>query len=85
MIKTFMAAALMKKIKPSLMGAIEIPKYNKILNVTVDKKKIVAREMNENAYNELVLAMEDEVAFEVVEESTTENLPDWNAQIKWTK
>ena len=39
--------------------------------------------MNEKAYNKLILAMQRELAFEVVEDSTTDELPDGDARLVW--
>ena len=62
----------MKKIKPALIGCITIPPHDETLNSTNDKKKITAKAMNEKAYSELILAMRGELAFEVVDNSTTD-------------
>ena len=55
--KKFLASATMKQIKPALIGGITDPLHDENLNSLTDKKKIVARAMNEKAYNELIHAM----------------------------
>ena len=37
----------------------------------LEREKIAARSMNDKAYNKLILAMQYELAFEVVEDTTT--------------
>ena len=46
----------------------------------MDKKKILGRAMHEKTYNELILAMQDKVLFEVVEDPIAEKLPNEDAQ-----
>ena len=79
--KKFMAAAVVKKIKPTLIETIEVPTHDEPLNIKMDKKKKAARIMNEWAYNELILAIQGEVAFEIVEDSATNELPDGDAHL----
>ena len=73
----------MKKIKPALNGGITVPPHNENLNSTIDKQKIAARAMNEKSCNELILAMQGELMFKLVENSTTNELPDGDASLVW--
>ena len=78
-----MAAVVVKKIKPAMIGTIKVPNHNESLNINMDKEKIAARTMNERAYNKLILAMQGELTFEVVEDSTTNELPDGDINLAW--
>ena len=70
----------MKRIKTALLGSITVPPQEKLLKSTTDKKTSVIA-MNEKAYNKLILVMQGELAFEVVEDSTTDELPDGDAHL----
>ena len=73
----------MKKIKPTLIRGITVLPHDENLNSTTDKKKIAAIAMNKKAYNELILVMQGELAFEVVEDLTTDELPNGDARLAW--
>ena len=78
-----MVAAVIEKTKPELIGTIEVPNYDESPKINMDKKKIAARPMSERDYNELILAMQGTLAFEVVEDSTINELPDGDAHLAW--
>ena len=71
-----MAAAIVKKIIPARIGTIELTNYDESLNINMDQKKVTVRTINERAQNKLILAIQGELAFEVVEDSASNELPD---------
>eukprot|EP00977_Amphora_coffeiformis_P003537 scaffold679_cov223-Amphora_coffeaeformis.AAC.1 len=67
-------------------GTTAVPKYNEVLDETqdADKPKIKARKANDDGYNELLLSIEDEVCFGLVDGAVTPDLPDGDLAKAWT-
>ena len=61
------------------------PKFIKDLdnNVTNDKIKLKGRNVNEKAYNNLILVCSGEIGCSIVDEPVTNELPDGDAELAW--
>ena len=83
--KKFLSLAGLRKYRNVLMGETEVPKHDLVLDETdaVQKKLIEARKANNNAYNDLVLACSGDIGFAIVDEATSEDLPDGDARLAW--
>eukprot|EP00977_Amphora_coffeiformis_P025774 scaffold22134_cov95-Amphora_coffeaeformis.AAC.1 len=75
-----------KAIMEGTPGTTAVPKYNEVLDETqdADKPKIKARKANDDGYNELLLSIEDEVCFGLVDGAVTPDLPDGDLAKAWT-
>ena len=84
--KKFLSIANARKYKEILMGSMVAPKANEIIDETTDAGalKAEARELNEKAYNDLVLACTGEIGFSIVDEAVTNDLPEGDARLAWT-
>ena len=84
--KTFLALSRKKGWHGILTGDIEIPKADKTLDETSQdgKEAILIRQMNANLYAELLLSCQKSgVAFDLVDEATSDDLPDRNSHKAW--
>ena len=64
----------------------KIPKHNKVLKDTeADKEKEKLRKANKKACCELILACQGLIAFNIVREYTTDDLPTGNTFLAWNK
>ena len=68
-----------------LTGAVSVPRWNDSLDETnpTEKVLLLAREANEIAYNDLILACNGDVAFGIIETSTTTKIPNGDAKLAW--
>ena len=78
----FMAKAVMKGYDEVLDGTIIIPD-DKTNKPTTDQEE--ARKMNKLAYNELILACTDKIAFGIVKNAKTEDLKRGDAKMAWER
>ena len=83
--RQFLAMAGKKKCKEVLLGTVTVPKASDTLNETTDSEKIKAREANENAYHNLILANAHQVAFNLVDQAVSDELPDGDAKLAWDR
>jgi hypothetical protein len=83
--KKFLARATMKRYKKVLLGDMVVPRHDEELDIkeSAGLTSFKARVANEEAYNELLLAMEDSVRFGIVEEAIMDDLPDGDAARAW--
>ena len=81
----FLSYAGLKGYKDVLLGTEIVPKANDVINDKDDagKKLLQAKKNNSMAYSALVLACQDEVIFEAVEEAQKEDLPDEDVTLAW--
>ena len=78
----YKARACMKGWLQILLGQVKVPKEDASLTDTqVSEKK--ARKANEEGYNDLLLSMEDEVAFGIVNEAKSADLPSGDLTMAW--
>lgn len=80
-----LAKAQLNGYKKHLLGQATIPRHDKTLNPTTNAEEIKNREMNDIAYANLLLSMEDETAWNLVNNAKTAELPDGDAALAWTK
>ena len=78
----FMAKSMMKGYNEVLDGTIIVPE-DKTTNPTTSKKE--AMKMNKMAYNKLILACTDKIAFGIVKNAKTEELKKGNAKLAWDR
>ena len=83
--KKFLAVEKRRGYKQVLIGAVPVPKASDILDGTdsAEKELLEAREANELAYNDLILACDGDVAFGIFETSVSSDLPDGDAKMAW--
>ena len=83
--KKFLAAGKRRGYKDILTGKVVAPDDSESLDSanTEEAKKIVLREANEKAYNDLLLACSDDVSFSIVDASISEKHPDGDAAKAW--
>ena len=88
----FLARAARKKYKDVLLGKVEIPKSTDDLTTsnTENKKKLKVRELNELAYQDLILSIDGttkagRVAFQIVKMSKVKDYEDGNAALAWER
>ena len=83
--KQFASVAGRRDYEEILDGSIVVPADSENLKSDNDahKEKILARKANKNAYNDLVLANQDPVAFNLVDKSVTTDLPNGCARTAW--
>jgi len=83
--KKFLAAGKRRGYKDILTGKVVPPDDSESLDSanTEEAKKIVLREANEKAYNDLLLACSDDVSFSIVGASISEKHPDGDAAKAW--
>ena len=72
-----------KLFKEVLQGKIKVPAASDVLDETTDKEKLQYRKANETVYDELILAMTDDVCFNIVCNATSQELPDGDAKHAW--
>jgi hypothetical protein len=84
--KHFLARAHVKGYKKILLKTEQVPKFDEQLDVTTDagKKKANIRNLNEVAYDDLLLSFSDIVNFSLIHQAVTEELPDGDAGSAWT-
>ena len=83
--KQFLARAHKKGYKAILEGKVQVPHDNEVIpdDNDANKKKLLARQMNEEAYSDLLLSMKTEAAFNLVDAATTPELPHGSAKVAW--
>ena len=83
--KKFLAVAKRRGYKKVLLGTETVPKSMDVLDETkaADKVLLAAREANELAYNDLILACDGDIAFGIVETAVSAELPDGDAKLAW--
>ena len=83
--KKFLVVAKRRGYKNVLLGAVTVPRSMDVLDESVpgDKSLLMAREANDLAYNDLILACDGDVAFGIVETSVSSSLPDGDAELAW--
>ena len=74
----------MKKYKKILIGTVKAPKASEDED-KLSESDVEAREQNELAYTELLLSCKEVVCFGLIDESKTEDLPDGDARLAWSK
>ena len=85
--KQFLALSGRKKYKDLLTGVTTAPPADEAIDESKTKgvAKQKARNDNEMAYHDLVLANPDKVAFNIVNNATTTDLPDGDAALAWKR
>ena len=78
-----MAVAGRRDYSDILDGSVTVPPDADVLDTTKDKDKLLARKANQNAYQDLVLANKDPVAFNIIDKSITKDHPKGNARLAW--
>ena len=78
----FMAKAMMKGYDEILDGTVLVPDDN-TTNPSPSQEE--ARKQNKLAYNELILACTDKIAFGIVKNAKTENLKKGDAKLAWER
>ena len=78
--KKFTSQAYMKGYAEVLLGVTEAPAD--IVKAETEEQ-IAARKANIKAYNELVLACEDDVSFDIMEQAISDKHPNGNAHEAW--
>ena len=78
----YKARARMKGWLQVLLGQVVVPKENVILTDAQAAEKN-ARKANEEGYSDLLLSMEDEVAFGIVNEAKSTDLPSGDLTMAW--
>jgi hypothetical protein len=83
--RQFLARAVKKGYKKILEGTEQVPAEDEDIpdDTDANKKKLLARQMNEEAYSDLLLSMKTEAAFNLVDEATTADLPNGSAKVAW--
>lgn len=85
--RKMLARATMKGYRLVMEGKEEAPPHDEDLDLIADQKTRqkmnLARTKNIMAYNELLLACQDEVCFGVVDEAITEDQPEGDARKAW--
>ena len=83
--KQFLAVSGKRDYKDVLEGNTSIPAKSETLDITTDagKAKMAARKANDNAYHDLILSNKHLVAFNIVDKSVTNDLPDGDAALAW--
>ena len=83
----FLAAAGKKKYKKLLLGIEKAPPDSETLDKATQsgKQKYFLRQANEEAYHDLVLANDDEIAFNIIDTSVSTSHPDGDAALAWKK
>jgi len=81
----FLAIATKKGWNDILTGTSQVPKNDEVLdeNNTNEKEKILIRAKNKALYAELMLSQDNQVAFDIVDEATTDALPDGDLALAW--
>ena len=81
----FLSRAKIKGYKDAVQGEIVVPAQSEELNKEaadyVEKEQ--ARLKNEQAYNDLILSMTEDVSFGLVDEARSEDLPDGDVAQAW--
>ena len=78
----FMAKAMMKGYDEVLDGTVIVPD-DKTSRPTTEQEE--ARKMNKLAYNELILACTDKIAFGIVKNAKTKDLKRGDAKLAWER
>jgi hypothetical protein len=80
-----LARAAMKAFKDVLLGLVQVPPDSKVLDPSdpSDKVELKARTQNQQAHGDLLLCMDDIVAFGAADEARTDELPDGDAAQAW--
>jgi hypothetical protein len=88
----FMARAKRKGFKDLLLGKVDIPKTSDVLNAEEagDKKKLRIKDLNELAFEELILSVEGDtkygrVAFQLIKNCKSKDYEDGNAAQAWKR
>jgi len=80
-----LAKAQLNGYKKHLLGKATIPPHDKVLDATKDAEEIKNRDLNDMAYANLLLSMEDDTAWNLVNNAKSTELPDGDAALAWTK
>ena len=82
--KQFLAVAGRRDYRDILNGSVVAPPDSDVLDSTKtsDKEKLQARKWNHNAYQDLVLANRDPVAFNIIDKAVNKDHPDGCARMK---
>ena len=83
--KKFLSIASTKKYKDILIGSKVAPKFDEVIDETSEegKRMLQAKELNEKAYNDLVLACTGEIGFSIVDEAISDDYPEGDARRAW--
>jgi len=83
--RKFVAIARKKGWHDILTGVVKITEKVDTLDETSDngKEAILIRNKNADLYAELILSLEDTVAFDLVDEATTDDLPEGDSALAW--
>ena len=83
--KKFLAAAKSRGYKDILLGNQIVPDADMHLDESDETEKLLtkAREANEKAYNDLILACDGDIGFNIVDTAVTNDLPDGDAKLAW--
>ena len=83
--RQFLAIAGKREYKDVLTGKMKVPAKTDVLDPTkdADKKKLKARKANDSAYHDLVLANQTAVAFNLIDNAVSTDLPDGDAAKAW--
>ena len=79
----YKARATMKKWIKVMEGTETAPKESDTLDPTNDADKIAARQANEDGYADILMSMDDEIAFSIVDEARTTELPNGSLAKAW--
>ena len=77
---SFLSQAESRGYREVLEGTVKVPADTEALT---DDEKVKIRKANKAAYNALILACDDEVSFNIVDTSLTEDLPKGDAGVAW--
>ena len=85
--KKFLAMSGKKQYKDVLTRRTVVPAATAVIDISNDagKDELKAREANEEAYHDLILANPNKVAFNLIDKSLTTELPDSSAPLVWKK
>jgi hypothetical protein len=83
--KKFLARAQMRGYKNILLGKVDVPPHDEVFTGTAAEKatKEALRAGNDKAYNDLLLACESDICFNLVDEAQTSDLPEGDARLAW--
>ena len=81
----YKARAKKNKFLDVMLGNTTVPDATAVIDISNDagKSQLRAREANDEGYNDLLLSMEEEVAFGLVNEAKTTALPDGCLKTAW--
>ena len=71
--------------KSVLLGDVEVPPEDEDLDEAADADRIAIRDANKNAYANLLIACEDDVCFNLISTAVSQELPNGDAEMAFTK